>query len=259
MPMTDERPGPTSRYFAYLPAVYQEETTPGQFAFLNGLLLAFEQVLTGAGDSTEPGLEELLDGIVDPLSGDPLSGDPLSGDPLSGDPQLVGVSRYFDPGPGAADTTRAPREFLPWLAGWVALMLRADLDEDRQREFIANAVALYRLRGTKQGLEAMIRTYTKLAPSIDEFNTPFQLGVHSTVGVDTVLDGGVPHFFRVRVRLPKLDVTQRKWMQDVTTAIIEMEKPAHTHYQLDVSTPTLQLGVTSTIGVDTLLGTQADR
>jgi phage tail-like protein len=244
MPMTDERPGSTSRYFAYLPAVYQEETAPGQFAFLNGLLLAFEQVLTGAGDNTEPGLEEILDGIVDPLRGDQ---------------QLVGVSRYFDPGPQAADTARAPREFLPWLAGWMALMLRADLDEDRQREFIANAVALYRLRGTKRGLEAMIRTYTKLAPSIDEFNTPFQLGVHSTIGVDTVLDGGGPHFFQVRVRLPTLDLVQLKWMTEVTTAIIDMEKPAHTHYQLSVSTPTFQLGVTSTIGVDTLLGAPADR
>lgn len=244
MPMTDERPGPTSRYFAYLPAVYQEETTRGQFAFLNGLLLAFEQVLTGAGDSTEPGLEEILEGIIDPVSGNC---------------QLVGVSRYFDPGPEAAEAARAPKEFLPWLAGWVALTFRADLDEARQREFIAKAVALYRLRGTKRGLETMIRTYTKLAPSIDELNAPFQLGVHSTIGVDTVLDGGGPHFFRVRVRLPTLNLTQLKWMTEVTTAIIEMEKPAHTRYQLSVSTPTLQLGVTSTIGVDTLLGTPADR
>ena len=46
-------------------------------------------------------------------------------------------------------------------------------------------------------------------------------------------------------------------MQEVVTAIIDMEKPAHTFYVLDVVTPIFQIGVHSTIGVDTLLGSKA--
>ena len=41
-------------------------------------------------------------------------------------------------------------------------------------------------------------------------------------------------------------------------ALIDLEKPAHTFYDLDLQFPTMQIGVTSTIGVDTLLGTGTD-
>jgi hypothetical protein len=33
-----------------------------------------------------------------------------------------------------------------------------------------------------------------------------------------------------------------------------MEKPAHTYYTLEVVVPAFQIGVQSTVGVDTLLG-----
>jgi phage tail-like protein len=239
MATNDGRPGQTSRYLDYLPAIYQQDAQVNQPNLLGRCLLAFEQVLTGLGDVEERGLEEILDGVLDPVSG------------LL---RMAGVQRYFDPGPNLPDSERAPAKFLPWLAGWVALALRADLDELRQRDFIARAVSLYRLRGTKQGLEEFVRIYTRLGVTVDEMNTPFQIGVHSTVGVDTLLDGGAPHFFRVLIRLPTPDPEQIRQHRQVATAIIAMEKPAHTHYQLDVETPTMQIGVHSTVGVDTLLG-----
>jgi hypothetical protein len=40
----------------------------------------------------------------------------------------------------------------------------------------------------------------------------------------------------------------------VVTSILDLEKPAHTFYALTVVTPTLEIGVHSTIGEDTLLG-----
>ena len=237
--MDNQRPGQTSRYLDYLPAIYQQDVQDGHANFLGRFLLAFEQVLTGLGAVEAPGLEEILDGIVDPLTGGM---------------HLVGVQRYFDPGPRLPDHERAPAEFLTWLAGWVALSLRADLDELRQRDFIARAVSLYRLRGTRQGVEEFVRIYTRLGVTIHELHTPFQLGVYSTVGVDTILDGGAPHFFRVLIRLSTPDPEQLRQHREVVTAILDMEKPAHTYYQLDIETPTLQLGVHSTVGVDTLLG-----
>jgi phage tail-like protein len=239
MTTDDPRPGQSSSYLAYLPAIFQTpgpEDSPGAPSFLGRFLLAFEQVLTGLKDVEEPGIEELLDGILP------------SG---PGSAALAGVQRYFDPGPGldVPESLRAPGEFLEWLAGWVALTLRADVDEQRQRDLIAQAVSLYRLRGTKRGLEEMIRIYTRLAPTIDELNTPFQLGVHSRIAVDTWLDGGAPHFFRVVIRLSTLDPARVQ----VVRSIIDMEKPAHTFYYLEPQIPTLRIGVTSRIGVDTLL------
>lgn len=237
---TDDNPYPgrSSRYLQYLPAVYQQDAEDGRESFLGRFLLALEKILTGLGDVHKPGLEEILEGIATD----------------DGRVVLAGVHRYFEPGPELSESEHTPAEFLEWLAGWVALSLRADLDEQRRREFIARAVSLYRLRGTKGGLREFVRIYTRLAPDINELNTPFQIGVSSTIGKDTVLDGGAPHFFRVLIRLPEINLEQLRRQRDVATAIIDMEKPAHTFYELDVETPTLQIGVHSTIGVDTLLG-----
>ena len=43
-----------------------------------------------------------------------------------------------------------PEEFLPWLAQWVGLTLDHSWPVDRQRALIANAVEIYRWRGTRR-------------------------------------------------------------------------------------------------------------
>jgi phage tail-like protein len=239
MTIDTARAGVASSYLNYLPAVYQQDSLDGQAqaGFLGRFLLAFEQVLTGLGDTAEPGIEEILDGVGD----------------------RAGVQRYFEPGPGLADGQRAPREFLQWLASWVALSLRADLDELRQRDFIARAVSLYKLRGTRRGLEELIRIYTRLGPRIDELTTRFQLEVSSTIGSDTVIGGGAPHFFLVQLLLPSPDPIVLRTQETIARAIIDMEKPAYTAYDLTVQTPAMQIGIYSTIGVDTLMSAPSSR
>jgi len=209
-----------------LPAVFQEDRQAGAPNFLGRFLLAFEQILLGLGDAGDPGLEETI----------------------------ARIYRYFEPGAALADGERAPKEFLQWLAGWVALTLREDWDELRQRDLIAKAAQLYRLRGTKRGVEEFLRIYTRLGASIDELGTAFQVGVHSTVGVDTVLDGGAPFFFRVHVLLPSTQPEEIKAQRIIAHSIVDLQKPAHTYYSLSVETPTFQIGVHSTVGADTLLG-----
>jgi phage tail-like protein len=215
-----------------LPAVFQEDREGSAPNFLGRFLLGFEHLLLGVGDVTDSGIEETI----------------------------ARLYRYFEPGatsePGAMlpQGERAPREFLSWLAGWVALTLREDWDELRQRDLIAKAASLYRLRGTKRGVEEFLRIYTRLGVSIDELNTAFQIGVHSTVGKDTLLDGGAAFFFRVRVLLPTPKPEEIKSQRAVAHAIVDLQKPAHTYYTLTVETPTLQIGTHSTVGVDTLVG-----
>lgn len=206
----------TSSYLQYLPAIFSEDPLLGRF------LLAFEQVLTGLdGSDREPrrGLEEIIATI----------------------PQL------FDP-------LATPREFLDWLAGWVALGLRADWREEQQRQFLAHIVPLYRRRGTKQNLIELLKIYTGLDPEISEGeNTVFQIGDHSTVGVDTQIKGSAPHYFRVKVTIPPDRATLQRQNQ-IIRALIDLEKPAHTAYDYQPVHTTMQIGVHSQIGVDTLLG-----
>jgi phage tail-like protein len=204
------------RLLQYLPAIYQADPFIGQF------LAAFEKVLLGREDDVDApsrGLEEII----------------------------AGLDTFFDP-------TQTPKEFLSWLSGWTALGLRADLDEAKQRDFIANIIQLYRWRGTKKNLQDLLAIFTIATPTIVEDLPQFQIGVRSTIGQDTYLDR--PHFFVVTISLPKSLQNQPQELarqMEIASALIDLEKPAHTFYRLDVIYPSMQIGVASTVGVDTLL------
>lgn len=90
---------------------------------------------------------------------------------------LSEIDRYFAP-------AHAPTDFLPWLAGWVALMLDEEWREDKRRILIANAMELYKLRGTTTGLREYLKIYTGLEPNIRECRWPggMQIGVASRIG-----------------------------------------------------------------------------
>ncbi len=252
----DPRTGQTSRLLASLPAIFQERLDDSSSGpvFLGRLLMAFESILLGLPKSRssecadllqQPGIEEILGGAVQEGTSNVL---------------LEGIARYFDPGPDypadpkkTENFNRAPSEFLPWLAGWVSLILREDWTDDHKRKFISKAVPLYRLRGTKAGVTQFVQIYTGGPPvEISEQGAEFQLGVHSRIGVDTILDSGTPFFFRVK--LTSSDPLSFQKQTDMVTALIELQKPAHTSFSLEVETLQFQIGVNSRIGVNTLLG-----
>jgi phage tail-like protein len=207
-----------------MPAVFQEDRKAGAPNFLGRFLLGFEEVLLGSGTVGKRGLEETI----------------------------ARLYTYFEPGATLGPDEQAPKEFLRWLAGWVALTLREDWEEQRQRDLIARAASLYRHRGTKRGVEEFLSIYTLMPVSIDESNAPFQIGVHSTIGADTLLDGGPPFFFRVHANMA--DPAKIEENFEAARAVVELQKPAHTDYALTIETPELQIGVHSTVGVDTLIG-----
>ena len=228
-----------SRYLDDLPAIYRQEATGGRPDFLGRFLLAFEHVLTGVGDSGHPGFEEILEGIV----------------AESGNMAMAGAHRYFTPGPGEAPGLRAPDEFLEWLSGWVALTLRDDWSSEERRRILAEIVPSYRQRGTPGGLKQVLAAFTGVSPgaiTIAEDPKPFQLGVSAIVNETTLLGDELPHYFTVHALVPGAADLARK--RAVLRAIIDMEKPAHTHCNLRIQTPTLKVSVTSTVGKDTVLG-----
>lgn len=209
-----------SRYLEYLPGIYQQDADKG--AFLGRFLKIFEKLLTGiddAGGGTSEGLEQVV----------------------------TRLHTFFDP-------ETAPPEFLNWLAGWTALVLRDEWEENKKRRLINRIVALYRIRGTKRGLEEYIKIYL---PGVDvqitEVVAPFQIGETSTVGKDTYLGGSPPHFFVVTIILPEPNLELKKIREKEVRAIIDLEKPAHTYYELRTIVPTLQVGKYSHVGLDTLL------
>lgn len=156
------------------------------------------------------------------------------------------ISDYFDP-------LKTDNDFLPWMASWVSLVLRTDWTEDQQRKVLAQIIPLYRKRGTKEGLEEYLRIYAGPGVTIKDEIAPLQVGVSSKVGVDTVVGGLPPYFFIVNVAFDEPAPDKLKQRGKAVEAVLVIEKPAHTFYKLNFQGPTLQVGVKSTIGKDTLI------
>ncbi|WYL93010.1 MAG: phage tail protein [Gloeotrichia echinulata IR180] len=76
----------------------------------------------------------------------PILKDDIKFQPL--EQAIASIATLFDP-------KSTPKEFLNWLAGWVALSLRDDWEQEAQRRFISRIVSLYKQRGTKAGMTEM--------------------------------------------------------------------------------------------------------
>jgi phage tail-like protein len=151
---------------------------------------------------------------------------------------LAAVEETVDGIHNCLSPLRAPAEFLPWLASWVALTLDETWPVEKRREHISKAVELYRWRGTVRGIKTFVEIYTGMVPDIiEDFMRGWQIGVRSTVGVDTKLYelGEDVHSFSVVVHsLAELTPDQKQKV----VGIVEMQKPAHTrvtHYGWHVS------------------------
>lgn len=252
--MTNNPNKTTSSYLQYLPVIFSENPLLGHF------LLAFEQVLTGVEGSQaypQKGLEEIIADI------------PKLFAPLEMEEIVSDIAKLTAPEPGKTfNPQEMEKEFLQWIAGWTALSLRADWTPNQQRQFLANIVSLYRYRGTKENLAKLLEIYTNgLQPIITEpKDTPFQIknfsaiGVNTeiafevgqeplTIGVNTQIGGAIPHYFHVNVKIPKLKLTDLERQREIISALIDLQKPAHTYYDLELQlADTIQVGVNSYIG-----------
>jgi phage tail-like protein len=144
------------------------------------------------------------------------------------------IERLVDNLPLYTEPDYIPREFLPWLAHWVAVSLDSAWSIESQRALIANAVEIYRWRGTRRGLKLHIAAYTGVQPMIQEEREGFILGNESALGWSTRLTTSARrpmHFYvTVPVSRPE-DMSER-----VLRAIIDEDKPAHASYELRLVT-----------------------
>lgn len=203
---------PRSRLMDYLPAVFHEVDAADSSSdpLLRHFLLAFEQILLGT-EKPDQGERSQGAGHIEGL-----------------EHCIARLHTFFDP-----EETR--EDFLSWLASWVAFDLRSDLPLSRRRALLANIVPLYQVRGTKRYMEELLRLYFEVPVVVDDNELPsFQIGVHSSLGGDTYVEGGPPFFFRVRL---ELSGTPRELENQTRIAreVIDLAKPAHTMYSLEVT------------------------
>jgi phage tail-like protein len=248
------------RLLEYLPAIYHDPTDgddPSQDIFLGRFLMAFQAVMLSSegDDSLEiPAVVEREDESEFARGSRLKSARRVefrrvekNASTRSLEDEIAGIHRYFD-----AEST--PAEFLNWLAGWVALALRTDLSAHRQRRLLANTARLYRIRGTRRCIEEVLKLYVDGLPSVTDEDSPsLQIAVHATVGLDTYLGGGASFLFQVRLALSHKEADFVARQSGLARAVIDLERPAHTGYGFRVTFPRVQIGVHSTVGVDTVL------
>lgn len=146
---------------------------------------------------------------------------------------LVDGWRFYDP-------HVAPMEFLDWLSGWTAFTLDLDWPEAQKRALVKRAVDLYRIRGTKRGLTLFLKLFTGHEPEIVENEWPFKgfrlEGEGAEQGARIAIDSVVlppmdlAHCFVVKMPIRFDAVTPEMVIR--IHQIIQLEKPAHTHYYL---------------------------
>jgi len=185
-----------STYLENLPAVLQEGPFLGRF------LLAFEAILHGLPSGVD------------------------SGDvPVSLSQTLDRMHVNFDPlGENNSDNTRAPAEFLPWLAQWMATSLWDAWSEETKRNFLANCISLYRRRGTRSGLEDLLRVCVTPSVNVIEKDAP-----------------APPNYFLVELTIAEKDPVLLTRYARMVRAVVDREKPVHTYYGLQIRYPAMQI------------------
>ena len=122
------------------------------------------------------------------------------------------VPFYFDP-------RTSPDSFLPWLASWLNVSFNEHWPEPRRRRLLAEAVDLYRWRGTRYGLARMLEVCGGVSAEVTE-------------------DASREFVVRVRVRLPSggsdAETQERR---NLVEDLVRAHKPAHVGYILEFVRP----------------------
>lgn len=127
---------------------------------------------------------------------------------------------------GYLDPLLAPEDFVRWLAGWFGVLLDESWPVSAQRAVIADAVELYRLRGTMAGLRRHLDVVVDGTVSIEESG-----GTSVSVRPRPEPPANLRHWVHVTVR-PRLPISS-----EAVEAVIRAAKPVHVTHTLEVITP----------------------
>ncbi|HLI16325.1 MAG TPA: phage tail protein [Acidimicrobiales bacterium] len=134
---------------------------------------------------------------------------------------LDNIDAYFDP-------TLAPGDFVAYLASWVGVELDETWSARSRAELVAQAVELFRVRGTVEGLRRHVAIYTGVEPEIEESGG---CTWSSEAGAD--LPGSAPARLVVRVRVDDPATVDVRRLD----RLVETSKPAHVPHRVEVLGP----------------------
>lgn len=163
--------------------------------------------------------------------------DPLGRDPYPGqepfvirmtaalDLVLAPIFSALDNFEAYLDPRLAPLDFLDWLGTWVGLVADETWPVERRRDFVSQASALYRIRGTPKGLAKHVQIFTGGEVEIHErggtaHSTESNAALPGSAGFDMIV--------RVRIEDPSKVDTAR------LNALVAAAKPAHLTHKVEV-------------------------
>jgi phage tail-like protein len=189
------------------------------------------------------------------------------------------LARYFD-----VDSRLARGEFLRWLASWLSISEDKGWSEEQLRELIRRAPELYKQRGTREGLEAMVEIFTGERPLVVEHFQTVACPQPSAEARRTAeeerarnirtheeilrnLYGTDPYCFCVLLKPYRTErrggrKVVRLLSEDERKAvrrIVDAEKPAHTCAGLLALQPWIHLDMHTYLGVNTYLSRPSPR
>ncbi|WP_157217415.1 phage tail protein [Flavisphingomonas formosensis] len=192
----------------------------------------------------------------------------------------------FDPSAvPAAEQGAAGDDFLDWLAGWIGVALDRNWSVARRRRLVERAPALFRIRGTVEGLKRHVAVYTGIEPQVvehfrlrrwltldegrlDETSALWgaeivrrlQLDAYSEIGRFALFDGGDPLTdpFDAFAHRATLYVPVGDGFSDADLAaleaVVDAARPAHVDVDIRLMRPRFVVGCDLVIGVNTVLG-----
>jgi phage tail-like protein len=123
------------------------------------------------------------------------------------------------------DPWLTPRDFLPWLASWVAIELDETWPDTRRRAMVATASGLHRDRGTPRGLVAYLRVLTGGEVELTESG-----GARWSAEPGAAAPGTATPQLQVTVRVSDPNSVDRARLDRA----VRDARPAHLPYQVQV-------------------------
>lgn len=158
---------PVRGYLRYLPAIYQGEGVVRS----RELVRARDTALQRWGDALPQ--EQYTETAVDE--------DPMRRFLFIFQHMMTTITDRIDRIVDLTDPLLCDPKFLPWLASWVGFELDESLPVHQQRELVRRAIRLYRTRGTRQGIEEMVRVLTSAPVRVRERQRPMPAALGKAV------------------------------------------------------------------------------
>src|SRR5262249_24952713 len=128
------------------------------------------------------------------------------------------------------------------LSEWVALSQASGLSLERWRRLVGRIVPLYAWRGTRHYLTELLSFYLPEDSDVQVDDRDF-VGLivgRSRMGVDTRVERDRLFWFKVMIRMPNVPdaaenrvLGRNEWLERIRR-VIELAKPAHTTYDLEL-------------------------